>query len=282
MIGRIMLPEVGWKMKKMIGVLVMVSLAPASQAQKQKLPVQILDRQSSETEYTYRVPGYASSNCSASVYGNTASSNCFASGTPASSGSYSVHGATLSLLLPDGRLVVVNCSAKTNWTDWGHPTRYRGCREPITDRIEAEFSGDNAKLEWPVSIDGMKKQDETYKIIGVLTKIPEPVAIQETRKESVAEGVSTSSSQTDIGWIGVNAQNKGDVSVVTNVNADGPGAKAGIQVGDIILALDGRLIKGKDFETIVSTLKPGTQISVNYARGSSAHEVTVTVGSPNR
>jgi S1-C subfamily serine protease len=51
--------------------------------------------------------------------------------------------------------------------------------------------------------------------------------------------------------------------------------------GDIILALDGRLIKGKNLETAVAALKPGTQISVSYARGSVAHEVWVTVGSQN-
>ena len=84
-----------------------------------------------------------------------------------------------------------------------------------------------------------------------------------------------------IGWIGIHAENKGDAAVVTNVSADGPGAKAGIQVGDIILALDGRLIKGKDFESAVAALKPGTQISVNYARGSASHEVQITVASQN-
>ena len=155
----------------LVAVLSIVFLAPRSQAQKKKLSVQIVNRQSSATEYTYAVPGYATANCNASVYGNTASGNCVASGAPASSGSYSVHGATLSLLLPDGRIVVVNCNAKPNWTDWSHPTAYRGCREPITNSIEAEFDGDNAKLEWPVSIDGKKKQNETYKIIGILTKI---------------------------------------------------------------------------------------------------------------
>jgi serine protease Do len=98
---------------------------------------------------------------------------------------------------------------------------------------------------------------------------------------AAAAGGSTNSSQRSIGWIGVQAQNRGDVVVVTNVAADGPGAKAGIQLGDIIIALDGSLIKGKDFESAVASLKPGTQISVNYAHGSSAHEVSVTVGSQN-
>jgi S1-C subfamily serine protease len=92
---------------------------------------------------------------------------------------------------------------------------------------------------------------------------------------------ATNSSPKPIGWIGIHAQNSGDVAVVTNVNADSPGEKAGIQVGDIIVALDGRLIKGKDFETVVAALKPGTQVSVSYARGSASHEVQITVGSNN-
>jgi S1-C subfamily serine protease len=157
----------------------------------------------------------------------------------------------------------------------------------MTNTVEAEFDGDNAKLEWPVSIDGKKKQSETYKIIGILTKIPAQAnsnpptpTPSDTKKGSVA-GVSTNSPEKPGGWIGVHAQNKGDVAVVTNVIADSPGAKAGIQVGDIILAVDGRLIKGRDFETVVVALKPGTQISVNFARGSSAHEVWLTVGSQN-
>jgi hypothetical protein len=68
----------------------------------------------------------------------------------------------------------ISSNAKPNWTDWGHPTTYRGCHEPIIDIIEAEFDRDKAKLEWPVSTDGKKKQNETYKIIGILTKISTP------------------------------------------------------------------------------------------------------------
>jgi hypothetical protein len=108
-----------------------------------------------------------------------------------------------------------------------------------------------------------------------------PVTTPVSKTETATTGPSASSSPKLIGWIGIHAQNKGDAAVVTNVSADGPGAKAGIQVGDIILALDGRLIKGKDFETTVAALKPGTQISVNYARGTAAQQVWLTVGSQN-
>jgi hypothetical protein len=30
------------------------------------------------------------------------------------------------------------------------------CRTPVVDSIEADFKGDNAKLVWPVSLDGKK------------------------------------------------------------------------------------------------------------------------------
>jgi len=40
---------------------------------------------------------------------------------------------------------------------------------PIVDEIEVEFNKANAKLIWPVSIDGKKMESETYKIIGILT-----------------------------------------------------------------------------------------------------------------
>jgi len=41
---------------------------------------------------------------------------------------------------------------------------------PLVDDIEAEFNGNKAKLQWPVSIDGKKIESETYKILGVLPK----------------------------------------------------------------------------------------------------------------
>ena len=41
---------------------------------------------------------------------------------------------------------------------------------PIVDSIQADFHGDNAKLIWPVSLDGKTMQSETYKILGILDK----------------------------------------------------------------------------------------------------------------
>ena len=84
-------------------------------------------------------------------------------------GSYDVTGATLSLQLPDGRVAVVNCASKVNWTEFNMNT-YRSCRVPFVNTVRADFFGDGAKLQWSVSIDGKKTQSETYKIIAVLEK----------------------------------------------------------------------------------------------------------------
>jgi hypothetical protein len=135
--------------------------------------VTIIDRQDAGASYTYVVPGYSNTSarvdCSASA--NTA--NCNGSSatvsTTAQQFSYQVRGATLSLRLPDGRIAVVNCNAKVNWTEMNTNT-YRSCRIPLVDKVQAEFDGDKAKLKWSVSIDGKKLQSETYKILAVLDK----------------------------------------------------------------------------------------------------------------
>jgi hypothetical protein len=144
---------------------------PLVSAKTLTLAVRIVGRKANATRYGYVVPGYASSNCSVYSYGNAASSRCSSSGIPALSASFQVRGATLSLLLPDSRIVVVNCDAKANWTDW-HQGIYRSCRVPVSDTVEADFKGDKAKLIWSVSLDGTKKESETYRIIGVLSRRP--------------------------------------------------------------------------------------------------------------
>ena len=89
---------------------------------------------------------------------------------PAHGGSFSVKGATFALQLPDGRVAVVNCNSKFAERMAGPAGNHRSCRTPLVDEIQVEFSGDKAKLKWPVSIDGRKIESETYKILGVLDK----------------------------------------------------------------------------------------------------------------
>lgn len=96
-------------------------------------------------------------------------------------------------------------------------------------------------------------------------------------KELAAARVSTRTTQKPVGWIGISTKNDREGALVTNVAAQGPAALAGIHVGDVILALDGRRVKGKELQTVVAALKPGTRVPVSYASGSSTHEVWITV-----
>src|SRR5579864_6852047 len=84
--------------------------------------------------------------------------------------SFKVRGATFTLKLPDGRLAIVNCDSKFAEHFAGRVGNRRSCRTPVVDTIQADFNCDNAKLFWPVSLDGKKMQSETCKILGIWDK----------------------------------------------------------------------------------------------------------------
>jgi hypothetical protein len=159
-------------------IIVGMVLACAASASAQKLDVKIVYRQENETEYTYVVPGYFSSqaNSNLNCSDNLDTINCkgstttTGSSTPAHQVSFRVRGATFSLQLSDGRVVVVNCESKFAERFAGHAGNRRSCRVPLVDSIKAEFDGDKAKLVWVVSLDGKKTQSETYKVLAVLDK----------------------------------------------------------------------------------------------------------------
>jgi hypothetical protein len=76
-----------------------------------------------------------------------------------------VTGAKLTLQLPDRRTVHVACESK-------YALRFdyinrRDCRVPPVDELTATFDGDQAKLIWPISLDGKKTQSETYTILSI-------------------------------------------------------------------------------------------------------------------
>jgi hypothetical protein len=162
-------------MKLAIAAMVIVCSASAL---AQKLMVKVVDRQDNETDYSYVVPGHFSSysnasvNCSATSYNADCSGSGTTNGisTPAQAVPFHVRGATLTLLLPDGRAAVVNCESKFAERMAGPRGNHRSCRVPLVADIEADFHGNKAKLEWVVSLDGKKKESETYKILAVLNK----------------------------------------------------------------------------------------------------------------
>lgn len=148
----------------------------------QTLNVRIVKRQNNETSYNYTIPASSESTtnakCTEDDDGVTCSARTNGDSTPAKVVSYSVTGATFSLLLPDGRVAVVNCESKRV----GSYDQKRSCRQPIKDDIQADFKGKNAKLKWPVSLDGKKSESETFAILAVLDKPSSDFTIEDAPK----------------------------------------------------------------------------------------------------
>ncbi|WP_433974651.1 hypothetical protein [Tunturiibacter lichenicola] len=148
----------------------------------QSFSVKIVRRQTGGTRYLYQVSGHLAStardgsNCYGTAYGSFANVNCNALTTTNTDTTapqvFSLHltGATYSLLLPDGRIAVVNCVSKFEEHFAGPARNRRSCRMPPVDDIQADFKGKNAKLSWPVSPDGKKANSETYTILVVFQK----------------------------------------------------------------------------------------------------------------
>ena len=109
----------------------------------------------------------------------------------------------------------------------------------------------------------------------------DPPTTSDSTKGSASPGISANSLQRPVGWIGVSGKDDGKGALVTDVTAGGPAELAGIRAGDTIQVIDGTTVKGKDFEKVVTALKPGTRVPVDYTRGSSVHEVWITVASQN-
>ena len=138
----------------------------------QKLEATVLYRQNSDNNYAAVIPRPDGSkpdglvDCAADV----ANEVCSKQSQPAASGqpSMSVTGTTLSLLLPDGRIAVVNCLNKYSFK--GTAINRRNCAMPLVEHVEADFDGQHAKLKWFAGIDNRVAESETYKVVALLDK----------------------------------------------------------------------------------------------------------------
>jgi putative serine protease PepD len=84
---------------------------------------------------------------------------------------------------------------------------------------------------------------------------------------SVSDQAQSSSIQTVIG------------ATISMVTANGPAAKAGLQVGDVVTKADTQLIiTGTDLVAAARSFAPGQTITLTYQRGGSAHTAQVTLG----
>jgi serine protease DegQ len=67
--------------------------------------------------------------------------------------------------------------------------------------------------------------------------------------------------------------------IVVSVEPDGPGAKAGVLFGDVIVALEGRIVSNiRDLQAFLEPESVGKEIPVSIIRGGKTIEVNVTIG----
>jgi serine protease Do len=72
---------------------------------------------------------------------------------------------------------------------------------------------------------------------------------------------------------------QGGGALVSDVTPGSPAAKAGIERGDIILALNGETINGpEDLSVNVSQIAPGSTVHLKLARNGQTHDLTATLG----
>jgi hypothetical protein len=141
----------------------------------QKLEATVLYRQTSDSNYFAVIPGYTSTpdqggtDCSLEPLSEACAAPSRTNGAIASQGevAYNLVGTTLSLLLPDGRVALVNCVNKYSLK--GNYINRRICEMPLVEHVEAELNGKSAKLKWPVGADG-KIEAETYRIVTIFDK----------------------------------------------------------------------------------------------------------------
>lgn len=157
--------------RKLIALLAVALGSLSATADTIKLKVTVIENIPTTTSYDWQVAGRDSVSCY--------SSGCTSYFTPSNSGTASVNGAVLKLLLPDGRIVIAECSAKpdvaanlaNSLAENQASTVYRDCRRPeVNSAIDAEFNRSQVKLFMQApSIDGTgRKSSETYYITGVL------------------------------------------------------------------------------------------------------------------
>jgi serine protease Do len=68
-------------------------------------------------------------------------------------------------------------------------------------------------------------------------------------------------------------------AAVSNVEDGSPAAKAGLEVGDVILKIDNRPIEGSaDLSRTIRAVRPGTKVTLSVWRGGKPRDLAVTVG----
>jgi carboxyl-terminal processing protease len=109
---------------------------------------------------------------------------------------------------------------------------------------------------------------------GLLNELDDPYATLISPKELEAFTVETAGRY---GGIGLLLEDHEGRFAVTRVFPNTPGEQAGVQPGDVVMAIDGRSTEGWDFQDVTGNLKgePGTGVAVEFNRPGVEHAIQV-------
>ncbi len=124
-------------------------------------------------------------------------------------------------------------------------------------------TGSYAGISFAIPIDYASNVIEQLKKSGKVTRGRIGVAIQNVSRD-LADSLGLS---------------RTDGAAVGTVEEDSPAAKAGVEVGDVILKLDGKTVEGSaDLSRTVRAVRPGQKITLSVWRAGKVRDVVVTVG----
>jgi putative serine protease PepD len=123
--------------------------------------------------------------------------------------------------------------------------------------------------------DAIRPGDNSDGNVGIGFAIPIDLAAKSAA--AIVQG-----KQVQTGYLGVSmgdAPNGQDGALVQEVASGSPAAKAGLQVGDLVTAIDGRSIQGSgEMVAAIRDHKPGDKVTVTVNRGGNQTTISATLG----
>jgi putative serine protease PepD len=129
--------------------------------------------------------------------------------------------------------------------------------------------------------------DTQGKVVGVTAQIESDsggndgvgFAIPSSTVRSVADQL-ISSGKAEHAYLGVSLSSSASTALVAEVRSGTPAARAGLQAGDVVTALDGKSIASTgELESAIAAHEPGDSVSLTYTRNGKSHTVQLKLAS---
>jgi S1-C subfamily serine protease/photosystem II stability/assembly factor-like uncharacterized protein len=175
----------------------------------------------------------------------------------------------------------VNGKAKLTQVLPGSPAEKAGLA--VGDMLLAV--GDKEISGFDQALDELRNKKPRDKVMLTITRGSETMSVEAGLTARPPTGPQGAAAATAGGgpaasrvWLGVTGADRQGKATLTQIIAEGPGAKAGLQEGDVVIDVDGKEVK--DYEELIEQVRgkeAGDKVVLKINRGSETLEVTVTL-----